>query len=156
MTITARGVAIVCGLILGGFGALGLMVTRDGSGGSTFLIASWLLPITLFPAAALAAALDNDTPRDVQGQLAVLWPAHVGLVLYAAVTGDRWLDASGRGTHENFAAGFRLVVLAVHACVFLAGGMALVPFQRTRPAAFQLWLAYPVLLGAWVAGSFLL
>ena len=29
MTITARGVAIVCGLLLGGFGALGLLVTRE-------------------------------------------------------------------------------------------------------------------------------
>ena len=156
MTITAGGAAIVCGILLGGFGVLGLLITANSVAETNFLIASWLLPITLFPAAALAAALDNDTPRDVQGQLAVLWPAHVGLVLYAAVTGDRWLDASGRGTHENFAALFMLVVLAVHACVFLAGGMALVPFQKTRPAAFQLWLAYPVLLGAWVAGSFLL
>ena len=156
MTLTARGAAVFCGVILGAFGLLGFLVSRNSSAESNYLLASWLLPITLFPAAALAAALDDDTPRDVQGQLAVLWPAHVGLVLYAAVTGDRWLDASGRGTHENFAALFMLVVLAVHACVFLAGGMALVPFQKTRPAAFQLWLAYPVLLGAWVAGSFLL
>jgi len=156
VTITARGVAIVCGAILGGFGLLGLLVTRDSSGESNYLLASWLLPITLFPAAALAAALDTEIPRGVGGQAVVLWPAYAGLVLYAAVAGDRWLDVSGRGTHENYAALFMLVVIAVHAAVFLIGGGLLALFPKTRPAGFQIWLAYPVLLGAWVAGSLLL
>ena len=155
MTITARGVAIVCGILLGGFGALGLLIARDGVGEQYFLLASWPMPIALFPAAALAAALDSDTPRSVGGQGAVLWPSYMGLVLYAAVAGDRWLDVSARGTHENFATVFLLLVMAVHAFVFLGGGLALVPFAKTRPAAFQMWIAYPVLLLCWIAGGFL-
>jgi len=156
MTITARGVAVVCGVLLGGFGALGFFVAPNSTAEGYYLLASWLLPITLFPAAALAAALDSDTERSVGGQARVLWPTYAGLVLYAAVTGDRWLDVSGRGTHENFAALFMLVVLAVHACVLLAGGMTLVPFQKTRPAAFQMWIGYGVLTVSWVIGMFAL
>ena len=76
-------------------------------------------------------------------------------MLYAAVSGSRWLGVSGRGTHENFAALFLLLVMAVHAFVFLAGGLALVPFAKTRPAAFQMWIGYGVLLVCWIAGSFL-
>jgi hypothetical protein len=155
MTITSRGVAIFCGLLLGGFGALGLLISREGTSGQYFLLASWPMPIALFPAAALAAALDSDNPRRVGGQASVLWPTYLGLVVYAAVSGSRWLDVSGRGTHENFAAVFLLLVMAVHAFVFLAGGLALVPFAKTRPAAFQLWIGYPVLLVCWIAGGFL-
>ena len=156
MSITARGVAVFSGVILGGFGILGLFVPRDGPGESTFLLASWLLPITLFPAAALAASLDAAEPRSVAGQSAVLWPAYVGLVLYAAVTGDRWLDASSRGTHESFAGLFMLAVIAVHAAVFLVGGGIFALFPKTRPAGFQMWLAYPILLLSWVGGRIVL
>jgi len=156
MTITARGVAIVCGVLLGGFGALGLLISREGTGEQYFLLASWLMPIALFPAAALAAALDFDNPRDVGGQASVLWPTYLGLALCAAVSGNRWLDASGRGTHENYAALFLILVMAVHAFVFLAGGLAFVPFAKTRPAAFQLWIGYVVLLIFWTAGGFLM
>jgi hypothetical protein len=156
MRFTARGAAVFSGLVLGGFGAWGLLVTPHSAGESNFLLASWLPPITLFPAAALAAALDADMPRGVRGQLSVLWPAYAGLVLYAAVSGVRWLEASSRGTHENFAALFLFVVVAIHAAVFIVGGGLLALFARTRPAGFQMWLAYPVLLVSWVAGTFLL
>jgi hypothetical protein len=33
------------------------------------------------------------------------------------------------------------------------GGGLLALFPKTRPAGLQMWLAYPVLLGSWVAGS---
>jgi hypothetical protein len=154
MSITARGVAVFCGVILGGFGVLGLFVVPGGTAEANFLLASWLLPITLFPAAALAAALAEEA-RSVAAQAAVVWPAYAGLVLYAAVTGNRWFEAS-RGTHENLTGLAMLVVIVVHAAVFLAGGGALALFPKTRPAGFQVWLAYPVLLGSWVVGSLLL
>jgi|SRR5687768_8382344 hypothetical protein len=155
MTITARGAAVFSGVILGGFGVAGLLVTPGGRGELNFLLASWLLPITLFPAAALAAALSPDQPRTIQGQAKVLWPAHLGLVLYALVTGHRWFDAS-RGTHENLTGLIMIGVIVVHAAVFLPGGGALALFPKTRPAGFQMWLAYPVLLGCWVVGTLLL
>jgi len=154
MTITARGVAIFCGVLLGGFGALGLLISRGGTGEQYFLLASWPMPIALFPAAALAAALDAEIPRGVGGQAGALWPTYLGLALYAAVTGNRWLDVAGRGTHENFAALFLVAVMAVHAFVFLGGGLALVPFAKTRPAAFQMWIGYLVLLVCWLGGGF--
>jgi hypothetical protein len=71
------------------------------------------------------------------------------------VTGHRWFDAS-RGTHENLTGLIMIGVIAVHAAVFLIGGGLFAVFPRTRPAGFQMWLAYPVLLGGWVAGSLLL
>jgi hypothetical protein len=155
MGITARGAAVFSGVILGGFGVLGLLVTPGGKGEFNFLLASWLLPITLFPAAALAAALTPEAPNGVGGQAAVIWPAYTGLVLYAAVTGRRWFDVS-RGTHEDLTDLIMIGVIAVHAVVFLIGGALLAIFPKTRPAGFQMWLAYPVLLGFWVAGTFLL
>jgi hypothetical protein len=156
MTFTARGAAVFSGLVLGGFGALGLLVMPNSASESNFLLASWLPPITLFPAAALAAALDSDMPRGVRGQLSVLWPTYAGLVLYAAVSGDRWIDASSRGTHESFAALFLIAVMAVHAAVFLIVGGLFALFPRTRPAGFQMWLAYSILLVSWIGGSLLL
>jgi hypothetical protein len=154
--MTARGIAIVCGVLLAGFGGLGLRVTPGGPGESSFLIASWLLPITLFPAAALAAALDSSIPREVIGQATALWPAHLGLALYGLVTGNRWLAAAVSGAHENYAALFMVAVMAVHAGVFLVSGGLFALFPRTRPAGFQIWLAYPVLLGCWGLGGLLL
>jgi hypothetical protein len=155
MTITARGVAVFSGVILGGFGVLGLMVTPNSEGEVNFLLASWLLPITLFPAAALAAALAAEAPRSVGGQATVIWPAYAGLVVYAAVTGHRWLVMS-RGINDNYTGLIMMLVIVVHAAVFLIGGGLLAIFPKTRPAGFQMWLAYPVLLGSWVLGSLLL
>jgi hypothetical protein len=86
---------------------------------------------------------------------AVIWPAHVWLVLYAVVTGHRWYDAS-RGTHENLTGLFMIAVIAIHAAVSLVGGGLLALFPKTRPAGFQMWLAYSILLGSLVAGSVLL
>jgi hypothetical protein len=154
VTITARGVAVFCGIILGGFGLLGLLVTPGGVGERNFLLASWLLPITLFPAAALAAALTEDTPHSVGGQSRVIWPAYAGLALYALVTGHRWYAAS-RGTHESLTGLLMMLVIGVHAAVFLVGGGVFALFPKTRPAGFQIWLAYPVLLGLWAIGGFL-
>ena len=80
----------------------------------------------------------------------------LGLVLYAAVSGDRWLDVSGRGTHENFAA---LFLIAGHGGarvrVSRPAAWRSCRFAKTRPAAFQLWIGYAVLLVCWVAGGFL-
>jgi hypothetical protein len=153
MSVTARGVALFCGVILGGFGLLGLLITPDTPGETNFLLASWPLPIVLLPGAALAAALDASASRSVSGQSAVVWPAFTGLAVYGAVTGYRWLDASSRATQENVAGLFMLLVIAVHAVGFIVGGGLLALFPRTRPAGFQIWLAYPVLLGSWVLGS---
>jgi len=74
------------------------------------------------------------------------------------VTGHRWYDASSasHGTHENLTGLVMILVIAVHAVVFLVGGGILALFPKTRPAGFQIWLAYPVLLGLWVLGGFLL
>ena len=153
MTITARGAAVFSGVLLGGFGLLGLLVSPNSDAESNYLLASWLLPVTLFPAAALAAALGGDTERSLSGQASLLWPAYVGLALYATVAGARWLEMSGRGTHENFAGLLLIVVMSIHAAVFLLGGGALALFPKTRPAGFQMWLAYPLLLGCWIAGG---
>lgn len=154
VSITSRGVAIVCGALLGAFGALGFLVPPDSAAEVNYLLASWLLPITLFPAAALAASLDAGAPRSVRGQASMIWPAYMGMVLYAVGAGGRWFDAAGRATHENGTGLLLYLVMAVHAAVLLAGGMALVPFEKTRPAAFQMWIGYLVLVVCWVAGSF--
>lgn len=156
MTITARGVAVFCGILLGGFGLLGLAVSRSGNSENTYLLASWLLPITLFPAAALAAALDSAVDRTIGAQIQALWPAYLGLVLYAAVAGDHWLQASSGVAHENYAALIMLAVMAVHAAVFIVGGGIFALFPKTRPAGFQIWIAYPVLLGCWLLGGYVL
>ena len=156
MTLTARGAAVFCGVLLGGFGLLGLSVSHNTLNESYYLIASWPFPITLFPAAALAAALDHLTPRNMSEQAIALWPAYLGLVIYGAVAGGRWFEVSGRATHESYAGLFLIAVMAVHAAVFVFTGAAFALFPRTRPAGFQIWLAYPVLQACWMAGGFLL
>jgi hypothetical protein len=154
VTITARGVAIFCGALLGGFGVLGLAISANSPGEGMYLLASWLMPITLFPAAALAATLDSDNPRGVADQASVLWPTYAGLVLYGGVAGARWLDVARRATPENYTALFLIAVMVIHAAVFLIGGAAFALFPKTRPAGFQMWLAYPLLLGCWLLGGF--
>ena len=152
VSITSRGVAICCGVLLGGFGALGFLISPNSAAEVNYLLASWLLPITLFPAAALAASLDAGAPRTVTGQASVIVPAYLGLVIYAAGAGHRWFDAQA---HDNGVGLLLYLVMAVHAAVLLAGGMALVPFATTRPAAFQMWIAYAVLLICWLVGGFM-
>lgn len=149
MTLTARWAAAFSGILLGGFGVLGLFVSHDKSSEAYYLLASWPLPITLFPAAALATALDERTELTIGGQAKVLWPAYVGLVVYAIAAGSRWL-------HQNYAGLFLIAVMALHAAVFLITGGIFALFPKTRPAGLQMWLAYPLLLITWVGGSFLL
>ena len=153
VSITSRGVAICCGVLLGAFGALGFLISPSSAAEVNYRLASWLLPITLFPAAALAAALDAGAPRTVRGQALVIWPAYSGLVLYAVGAGHRWFQAQA---HDNGVGLLLYLVMTVHAAVLLAGGMALVPFARTRPAAFQMWIGYVVLLVCWLGGGFVL
>jgi len=152
VSITSRGVAICCGVLLGAFGALGFLISPNSAAEVNYLLASWLLPITLFPAAALAAALDAGAPRTVRGQASVLWPAYSGLVIYAVGAGHRWFEAEA---HDSGVGLLLYLVMTVHAAVLLAGGMALAPFVTTRPAAFQMWLAYVVLIACWLAGGLL-
>jgi hypothetical protein len=150
--ITARGVAVFCGVLLGGFGLLGLFVAPRGLGEINYLLASWLLPITLVPGAALASALDPVIPRTAAAQARSMWPAYVGLPLYGAVTGARWYDASLRATPGNYIPVFMVVVLAVHAVLLLGVGAVLALFPRTRPAGIQMWIGYAVLIASWALG----
>jgi uncharacterized membrane protein len=46
--------------------------------------------------------------------------------------------------------------MAVHAAVFLIVGGLFALFPRTRPAGFQMWLAYSILLVSWIGGSMLI
>ena len=156
MSITAKGVAIVCGVVLGGFGALGLPIGSNSASEEFYLLASWLMPITLFPAAALAASLDSGTERNFGAQLRTVAPAYAGLVLYGLVVGNHWIEASNGVAHENYAGVLMFAVMAVHAAVLLAGGTLLAVFPKTRPAGFKMWVAYPILLVCWIAGGFLL
>jgi len=155
MAITARGVAIFSGVVLGAVAVFGLLLDRDGPWKQDFLLASWLPPIVLWPGAALATALDTAVPRTVKGQAASLGPAYAGLLLYGGVVGNWWFDVADQGTHENYASLLLIALMAVHAVVFIVGGGLLAVFPQTRPAGFQMWLAYPVLLGVWVLGSVL-
>jgi hypothetical protein len=156
MALTGRGAAVFCGVLLGGFGVLGLSVSHNTLNESYYLIASWPFPIALFPAAALAAALDVLTPRTISSQTMALWPAYLGLVIYGVVAGGRWFEVSGRAAHENYAELFLIAVMAIHAAVFIITGGIFALFPKTRPAGFQIWLAYPVLLASWLFGGFLL
>jgi len=149
MTLTARWAAVFSGVLLGGFGLLGLSISHEQSTESYYLLASWPLPITLFPAAALAAALDDTTERTIAGQAKVLSPAYVGLVIYAIVAGNRWL-------HQNYAGLFLIAVMALHAAVFIISAASFALFAKTRPAGFQIWMAYSVMIACWLVGGFLL
>jgi hypothetical protein len=136
MTITARGVAIFCGILLGGFGALGLLIRAAGTGEQYFPPCELAHADRALPRRGARGRSRRRDPRGVGADRRVV--AHVsGLALYAAVTGNRWLDVSGRGTHENFAALFLVAVMAVHAFVFLAGGWRSFPSPRHVPRPFK-------------------
>jgi hypothetical protein len=146
MGVTSRGFAVFCGVILGSFGALGLLVDPHGPWRDDFLLAYWLPPIVLFPGAALAAALGGLPSDKFRDHMRVLWPAYAGLALYAL----------GTGSWSNYVSHIPPLIVAVQTAAFLVVGGLLAPFQQTRPASFQIWLACPVLLCGWVTGTFLL
>ena len=145
MNVTARGMAIFCGAILAGVAAGGLTVDVNGAWAQDFMLASWLPPVVLFPGAALAAALSGLPTDRLSDHSRVLWPAYTGLALYGIVVGHWWF---------SHAAHFPTLVTAVHAVAFILIGGVLAPFATTRPAAFQIWLGYVVLLLTWSAGTF--
>lgn len=146
MTITARGAAIFCGVILGGFGTLGLLVDPNGPWSDSFLLASWLPPIVLFPGAALAAVLGASPSDRFKDHTQVLWPTYAGLALYGLAAGY-W---------SYYVAHIPALIAWVQTAAFLTVGGLLAPFPNTRPAGFQIWLGYAVLLACWVAGASLL
>lgn len=153
MTITTRGVAIFTGVVLGGFSVIGLLIDPEGSWAQNYLISTWLPPIVLWPVTVLVCVFDRDIPRQVRAQLRVLSVSYSGLGLYAFVSGRWWWDVSGRSTHENYAGLAMLVVMAIHAAVFVLGGLALVVFPKARTAAVHMWLGYAVLLASWLIGA---
>ena len=143
MTITARGVAVFCGVILGAVGLFGLLVDPHGPWSDDFLLASWLPPIVLFPGAALAAALGGRPADRFSDHARVLWPAYAGLALCGFAAG-RW---------SYYISHIPVLILAVQMVALLVSGGLLAIFPKTRPAGFQIWLACPVLLGLWVLGG---
>jgi hypothetical protein len=153
MNVTARGVAVFSGGILAAVAVCGVLIDRQGPWALDFLLASWLPRIVLWPGAALASALDGSSSRRVASQAAVLWPAYAGVALYGLVVGHWWMAGPARGVDENYAEVLMLAVMAVHAAVFVLSGAVFALFPSTRPAGFQLWLGYLLLISSWVAGG---
>ena len=58
-----------------------------------------------------------------------------------------------RGVDENYREVLMVVVMAVHAAAFVLSGAVLAVFPSTRPAGFQLWLGYLLLIASWVGGG---
>jgi hypothetical protein len=154
MGVTARGVAVFSGVILAAVALIGALVAPDGPWAQDFLIASWLPPLVLFPGAALAAALDGSPPDGVAGRARVLWPAYVGLALYGVVAGGWWLGGNPPLTSVGFTTVAAVAVMTAHATVFILGGGLLAVFPLTRPAGFQIWLGYLLLVVTWFGGAF--
>jgi hypothetical protein len=153
LTIPPRGVAVFSGAVLGGVGAFGLTLGGRGSALQDFLIATWLPPVVLWPVTTMICALDPGVPRSIKGQFAQLWPMYAGLALLA-VTAGYWWDYGARiGTLADYAAALRIAVMLLHAAVFVGGGLLLMLHPKSRPAAFQLWLGYAVLLAGWLIGA---
>jgi hypothetical protein len=153
MGVTARGVAVFCGAILAAIALAGFLIDRTGPWAQDFLIASWLPPIVLFPAAALAAALGGASSDRLVDHSRLLWPVYLGLVLYGAVAGSWWLHDASQLTPEIDTTTVTVAVMAAHAAVFILAGGVFAVFPRTRPAAFQIWLGYVVLVASWLAGA---
>ena len=146
MNITARGAAVFSGVILGGFGVLGLLLEPYGRWHSEFLLANWLPPIVLVPGAALAAVLSGSPSDRFLDHTRVLWPVYAGLMLYGL----------GAGRWANDVAHIPMYILGLQMVALLLIAGPLVPFSKTRPAGFQIWLAGLVLLFSWIAASLFL
>ena len=115
------------------------------------LLVSTAAPLPLWAVATAATTLRRDQEMDGgQDTYALLFP-HAAFFACCCANAYLWLGAAGKGSHENWAAVFLVVVAVLQAGTLLVFGVVLRFSMRTRRLSKQLLVGLGLYVAAWVA-----
>ena len=115
------------------------------------LLVSTVAPLPLWAIATAVMTLQRDPKiSGEQDTHALLFP-HAAFFACCCANAYLWIVAAGKGSHENWAAVFLVVVAVLEAGTLLAFGFVLRFPERTRRLSKQLFVGLGLYVGAWAA-----
>ncbi|MGB4786509.1 MAG: hypothetical protein WAQ77_17480 [Candidatus Acidiferrum sp.] len=115
------------------------------------LLVSTVAPLPLWAVATAVTTLRRDHEMDGhQDTHALLFP-HAAFFACCCANAYLWFWAAGKGSHENWAAVFLVVVAVLQAGTLLVFGVVLRFPIRTRRLSKQLFVGLGLYAGAWAA-----
>ena len=107
------------------------------------------LPLWAVATAVTTLRRDQEMGGD-QDTHALLFP-HAAFFACCCANTYLWIGAAGKGSHENWAAVFLVVVAVLQAGMLLVFGVGLRFLKRTRRLSKQLFVGLGLYVGAWAA-----
>lgn len=115
------------------------------------LLVSTVAPLPLWAVATVARTMRREQEIDVHQDTHTLLLPHAAFFACSCANVYLWFGAAGKGSHENWAAVFLIVVAFLEAGTLLVFGVALRFVTRTRRLSKQLFVGLGLYAGAWAA-----
>jgi hypothetical protein len=115
------------------------------------LLVTSVAPLPLWAIAAAVTTLRGDPAEDGEDDTKVLYLPHACFFLCCCANAYLWFDAAAKGSHENWAAVFLMVIAVSCSGLLLALGLILWLPTRTRRLSKQLFIGLGLYVGSWAA-----
>jgi len=128
-----------------------VILVRASWQAEVMLLVSTVAPFPLWAAATAVTTLRRDHEMDGhQDTHALLFP-HAAFFACCCANVYLWIGAAGKGSHDNWAAVFLVLVAVLQVGTLLVFGVALRFPTRTRRLSKQLFVGLGLYVGAWAA-----
>lgn len=115
------------------------------------LLVSTVAPFPLWAVATAVTTLRRDPETDGQRDTHALLFPHASFFACSCASVYLWLDAAAKGSHENWAAVFLIIVAILETGTLLVPAVVLRFWTRTRRLAKQWFVGLVLYAGAWAA-----
>lgn len=126
------------------------IVTRESWQAEIMLLISTVLSLPLWAVATTVIALRTVEEIGGDTDTRALYFPHAAFFACSCANAYLWLNAAGKGSHENFAAVFLIVVAVFQAGALLVFGFVLRFPARTRRLSKQAFIGLGLYVGAWI------
>ena len=113
---------LVPGLVLFGTGFYGLFLQENTGAVTLYVLIAPFAVLVLWPVAVITSAREPHVSSDVRSQARNLWLAYAGLAVYGSVVGGWLVYLGSRGSHENYAGAWGILMNMLHLAVLVEAG----------------------------------
>ena len=133
------------------FASIVVAVGAESWQAEVMLLVSTLAPLPLWAVATAVTTLRRDQEMNGdQDTHALLFP-HAAFFACCCANAYLWIGAAGKGSHENWAAVFLVVIAVLEVGMLLAFGVAFRFPKRTRRFSKQLFVGLGLYVASWAA-----